>query len=229
MAHLRRDRRGPDGRRSSPARWPRSRGTRWRAISATSTRARRASCSSRPGRACWPRSPNELSDKARVQLEQLGVEVHTGTPVTEIGDGLPASSANSASRRAPFSGPPASPHHRSANNSSAELDRAGRVRVPPRPVPRLTPGDLRRRRPRQRRTGRQAGAGRRAGRQADGRAGGAQHPRAHRRPRHAARFTTPTSARSRPSAGIPPSRNCRSCGSPAFSRGGSGWCCTSIS
>jgi NADH dehydrogenase len=72
----------------------------------------------------------DLSAKARRQLEKLGVEVHTGTPVSEIGaDYLVVGGKRVAARTILWAaGVAASPLGRQLG---AELDRAGRVRVQP--------------------------------------------------------------------------------------------------
>ena len=71
-----------------------------------------------------------LADKARKQLEHLGVEVHTGKPVTEIGDGfLRYGDQRIAARTILWAaGVAASPL---GKQLGVELDRAGRVRVQP--------------------------------------------------------------------------------------------------
>ena len=71
-----------------------------------------------------------LADKARRQLERLGVEVHTGKPVTEIGaDFLEFGDQRIAARTILWAaGVAASPL---GKQLGAELDRAGRVRVQP--------------------------------------------------------------------------------------------------
>jgi NADH dehydrogenase len=70
----------------------------------------------------------ELSAKARRQLERLGVEVHTGSPVTDIGaEYLVFGGQRVAARTILWgAGVAASPLGRQLG---AELDRAGRVRV----------------------------------------------------------------------------------------------------
>jgi NADH dehydrogenase len=72
----------------------------------------------------------DLAGKARKQLERLGVEVHTGNPVTEIGpDFLQFGSERIAARTILWAaGVAASPL---GKQLGAELDRAGRVRVQP--------------------------------------------------------------------------------------------------
>jgi NADH:ubiquinone reductase (H+-translocating) len=71
-----------------------------------------------------------LSAKARQQLERLGVEVHTGKPVTDIGDGyLVFGDQRIAARTILWAaGVAASPL---GKQLGAETDRAGRVRVAP--------------------------------------------------------------------------------------------------
>jgi len=71
-----------------------------------------------------------LADKARKQLEHLGVEVHTGKPVTEIGAGfLRYGDQRIAARTILWAaGVAASPL---GKQLGVELDRAGRVRVQP--------------------------------------------------------------------------------------------------
>jgi NADH dehydrogenase len=71
-----------------------------------------------------------LSDKARAQLTKLGVEVFTGTPVTDIGDGfLKFGDRRVAARTILWAaGVAASPL---GKQLGAEIDRAGRVRVLP--------------------------------------------------------------------------------------------------
>jgi NADH dehydrogenase len=74
-----------------------------------------------------------LSDKARAQLERLGVEVHTGHPVTEIGDGFLSFAGQRIAARTILwaAGVAASPLGKQLVNDAggAGLDRAGRVRV----------------------------------------------------------------------------------------------------
>jgi NADH dehydrogenase len=77
-----------------------------------------------------PAYPPELSEKARRQLERLGVEVRTGAQVTAIdGEGVVASGDRIASRTVLWgAGVAASPLARSLG---VPLDRAGRVLVAP--------------------------------------------------------------------------------------------------
>ena len=72
----------------------------------------------------------ELADKARLQLGRLGVEVSTGTAVTEIGAGFLQFGAQRIAARTILwaAGVAASPLGKQLN---AEVDRAGRVRVLP--------------------------------------------------------------------------------------------------
>jgi NADH dehydrogenase len=72
----------------------------------------------------------KLANKAQLQLERLGVEVHTGKRVTEIGDGfLRFGDQRIAARTILWAaGVAASPL---GKHLGAELDRAGRVRVQP--------------------------------------------------------------------------------------------------
>jgi NADH dehydrogenase len=72
----------------------------------------------------------ELAEKARRQLGRLGVEVHTGKPVTDIGDGfLHFGDQRIAARTILWAaGVAASPL---GKQLGTELDRAGRVRVQP--------------------------------------------------------------------------------------------------
>jgi NADH dehydrogenase len=71
-----------------------------------------------------------LSAKARTQLEKLGVEVHTGKPVTDIGDGYLVFGGERIAAHTILwaAGVAASPL---GKQLGAELDRAGRVRVRP--------------------------------------------------------------------------------------------------
>jgi NADH:ubiquinone reductase (H+-translocating) len=71
-----------------------------------------------------------LADKARKQLERLGVEVHTGNAVTEIGAGYLEFGGHRVAARTILwaAGVAASPL---GKQLGAELDRAGRVRVQP--------------------------------------------------------------------------------------------------
>lgn len=71
-----------------------------------------------------------LSVKARAQLERLGVEVHTGQPVTHIGEGFLEFGGQRITARTILwaAGVAASPLGRQFD---AERDRAGRVRVNP--------------------------------------------------------------------------------------------------
>ncbi len=76
----------------------------------------------------------DLSAKARAQLEKLGVEVRTGAPVSEIGaDFLVAGGERIGARTMLWAaGVAASPLGKQlAEGGGAELDRAGRVRVQP--------------------------------------------------------------------------------------------------
>ncbi len=75
----------------------------------------------------------DLSEKARKQLEKLGVEVHTGAPVSEIGeDYLVFGHRRVAARTILWAaGVAASPLGRQLAASGAGLDRAGRVKVLP--------------------------------------------------------------------------------------------------
>jgi NADH dehydrogenase len=72
----------------------------------------------------------DLSRKARAQLEKLGVEVHTGRAVTEISDGFLRIGEERVAARTILwaAGVAASPL---GKQLGAELDRAGRVRVEP--------------------------------------------------------------------------------------------------
>jgi NADH dehydrogenase len=72
--------------------------------------------------------PESLSRKARAQLERLGVEVRTGTPVAAIdGDGIAIDGERIAARTTVWAaGVAASPLARSLG---VDLDRAGRVHV----------------------------------------------------------------------------------------------------
>ena len=72
----------------------------------------------------------ELAGKARVQLERLGVEVHTGKPVTEIGAGFLCFGDQRIAARTILwaAGVAASPL---GKQLGAGLDRAGRVHVQP--------------------------------------------------------------------------------------------------
>ncbi|HET9863747.1 MAG TPA: FAD-dependent oxidoreductase, partial [Steroidobacteraceae bacterium] len=72
----------------------------------------------------------DLSTKARAQLERLGVEVFTGSTVTEIGDGFVVFGGKRVAARTVLwaAGVAASPLGRQLG---VELDRAGRVRVQP--------------------------------------------------------------------------------------------------
>ena len=70
----------------------------------------------------------KLSDKARAQLERLGVEVHSGAAVTEVGSNYVAFGDQRIAARTILwaAGVAASPL---GKQLGAELDRAGRVRV----------------------------------------------------------------------------------------------------
>jgi NADH dehydrogenase len=72
----------------------------------------------------------ELSGKARAQLQKLGVEVRTDAPVSEIGDGYLVSGGQRIAARTVLwaAGVAASPL---GKQLGAELDRAGRVLVQP--------------------------------------------------------------------------------------------------
>jgi len=75
----------------------------------------------------------KLSDKARAQLQRLGVEVHSGAPVTAIGDNCVAFGEQRIAARTILwaAGVAASPLGKQlvGDSGGAELDRAGRVRV----------------------------------------------------------------------------------------------------
>jgi len=72
----------------------------------------------------------KLADKARKQLAHLGVEVHTGKPVTEIGDGfLTFGGQRLAARTILWAAGVAASSL--GKQLGADLDRAGRVRVQP--------------------------------------------------------------------------------------------------
>jgi NADH:ubiquinone reductase (H+-translocating) len=73
-----------------------------------------------------------LSEKARAQLTKLGVEVRTGAPVTDLGDGFLVIGGERVAARTVLwaAGVAASPLGRQLVDASA-LDRAGRVRVAP--------------------------------------------------------------------------------------------------
>ena len=77
-----------------------------------------------------PAYPDELSEKAKLQLEALGVQVWTASPVTEVdGEGVQVGGDRIASRTVVWAaGVAASPLARSLG---APLDRAGRVPVLP--------------------------------------------------------------------------------------------------
>lgn len=74
-----------------------------------------------------------LSDKARKQLERLGVEVHSGAPVTEIGSNFVKFGGQRVAARTILwaAGVAASPLGKQlvSDSRGAGLDRAGRVRV----------------------------------------------------------------------------------------------------
>jgi NADH dehydrogenase len=75
-----------------------------------------------------------LSDKARAQLTKLGVEVRTGAPVTDLGDGFLFIGGERVAARTILwaAGVAASPLGKHlVDAGSALLDRAGRVRVAP--------------------------------------------------------------------------------------------------
>ncbi len=77
-----------------------------------------------------PAYPEKLSQKAQHQLEALGVQVRTGSPVTGLGgDGVQIGADHLAARTIVWAaGVQGSPLARSLR---ADLDRAGRVRVQP--------------------------------------------------------------------------------------------------
>ena len=77
-----------------------------------------------------PAYPEPLSEKARLQLEGLGVQVWTGSPVTGVDEGGVALGGDRIAARTVVwaAGVQASPLARSLG---APLDRAGRVRVAP--------------------------------------------------------------------------------------------------
>jgi len=72
----------------------------------------------------------QLSDRARQQLARLGVEVHTGKPVTDIGDGYFVFGGERVAARSILwaAGVAASPL---GKQLGTDIDRAGRVRVLP--------------------------------------------------------------------------------------------------
>jgi NADH dehydrogenase len=74
-----------------------------------------------------------LSAKARRQLEKLGVEVHTGAAVSDIGDGYLVFGGQRMAARTILwaAGVAASSLGKQLIAAGAELDRAGRVRVQP--------------------------------------------------------------------------------------------------
>jgi len=82
------------------------------------------------GRRVLPTYPEELSEKARLQLEELGVQVWTEAPVTGIdGAGVQVGGDRIAARTVVWAaGVQAAPL---AASLGAPLDRAGRVRVDP--------------------------------------------------------------------------------------------------
>ena len=167
-----------------------------------------------------------LSDKARRQLEKLGVEVRTGMPVTDIGDGFLVSADERIAARTILwaAGVAASPLGNNWAPSSIARDACKCRRS--QPSRRTRKFSSRATSPAS--AGRQAGAGSGAGRQADGRARGeATSSRAHGWHATYGISATRTSARSPPLAATPPSRSCRDYGFPDCSPGGSGWCCTS--
>ena len=84
---LRGDRRRPDGRRAGRGAGGDRRPDPGARIPPVQSAAPPGWSWSRPARAFSPRFPEELSRKARAQLEQLGIEVRTGTRVTDLGDG----------------------------------------------------------------------------------------------------------------------------------------------
>ncbi len=75
----------------------------------------------------------DLSGKARKQLEKLGVEVHTGAAVSEIGEDYVVFGDQRVAARTILwaAGVAASPLGRQLAATGAELDRAGRVKVLP--------------------------------------------------------------------------------------------------
>jgi NADH:ubiquinone reductase (H+-translocating) len=75
----------------------------------------------------------DLSAKARAQLEKLGVEVHTGQAVSEIGEGYLKIGEQRVNARTILwaAGVAASPLGKQLADDANPLDRAGRVRVQP--------------------------------------------------------------------------------------------------
>ena len=206
---------------------PRSPGTPSPGTSAASTRGPRASSSSRWARASCRRYPEELSEKAKRQLEALGVQVWTGAAVTGVdASGVEVGADRIATRTVVWAvGVLASPLARSLG---APLDRAGRVRVlsdltvPGKPTV-FVIGDL-------------------ASLEQDGRPVPGVAPAAIQMGAHAARnvlralrgepscrSATGTRARSPRSAGGAGSRCSGGCASPAPWPGSPGWACTSSS
>ena len=110
----------------------------------------------------------KLSERARRDLERMGVEVRLRALVTKVTpSGLESATSASSSKRILGRRRPGERARRRARRAA----RSGRARDrPPRPVDSRPSGDLRRRRPRRRelRRHRQAGARRRAGGDPDG-------------------------------------------------------------
>ena len=194
--------RRPDRASSSPGRSPRSPITSSWTTSATSTRARRASFSSRPGPRILPsysrRAPRE---NAAAELRRLRVEVRTGEPVTAVDEtGLVAGGRHLEAATVLWAAGVAA--SRVGSCLGAPVDKNGRVVGRAGPHRSRTSRDLRDRGPRPLHApGRQASAGRQPGRHAAGASRRALDPRPPRRPGGASRFTTSTRAAWRSSAG----------------------------
>ena len=168
--------------------------------------------------------PEDLSRRAREQLEQLGVQVRLGALVTAIDAGsvVVKPAAGDGSRKLHHRQPLRDLGRRRSGIAARPATgpggrRAGRSRGPHRggAGPRLArpSGDQRDRRPgcgAQLRagTGPQAGPWRLAGGQADGTDGGREHPGPAGGPANAARSATATTATSPPSAAMPPWSTC---------------------
>ena len=184
-AALRDRRRGSRPASSSRARSRSSPATRSRPISAASIRAVHGSRSSRPGRACSPRSRNGSplmhSERSSSSASRCG-----STPQSPTATSAESRSATSASSRARSSGPRASRRRRRASWLGAEVDRAGRVEGARRPV---DPGRPERLRDRRRGARRNAEWRTRAGRCAGRETAGPLRRQAHHGPHRGKRRT----------------------------------------
>ena len=156
------------------------------------------------GERVLPGYPPDLSEKARLQLERLGVSVWLGHLVSGVdADGVQVGDERLAAKTVVWAaGVAASPL---GATLGAPLDRAGRVIVEPDLSLARPPRDLGDRRPRRPALAFAAGARHRPAREADGPPRREEHPPSPARQADEAHSATATTARSRPSAAARPS------------------------